>query len=85
MTEVKYDICQEVVFFNTATCKFEKGEIKGIQIIPTGIAKDSEGKNVLDGYMVLYTLQNNAVLAEPELFVDEESAREHLLSVLNNL
>lgn len=76
MIEVKFDICGEAYYFNTASCQIEKGEIKGIQIVPTAISKDEEGKNRLDGFVVLYSLVEGPVLAASELFASEEECRE---------
>lgn len=75
--EVKFNICDEVFFFNTASCAVEKGEIKGIQVVPTGISKDAEGKNKLDGSMVLYSLMDGPVLAETEVFGSKEDCLAH--------
>lgn len=83
--ETKYSLCDELVFFNTTSCKFEKVHVKGIQIVPTGISKDSEGQDVLDGYVVLYQAKEGMVLSEQELFVDERSAKEHYAKVLEAL
>lgn len=75
MTQVKYDICEKAFYLNTATGRFEEVEIKGIQVVPTGISKDSDGRNVLDGQMVLYQTVDGPVLAECELFATVEEAR----------
>lgn len=83
--ETKFSLCDDLVFFNTTSCKFEKVHVKGIQIIPSGISKDSEGKDVLDGHVVLYQTKEGMVLSESELFVDERSAIDHYRSVLEAL
>ena len=76
MIEIKYGICDEVVYFNTAECSIVKVVVKGIQVVPTGISKDAEGKDVLDGYVVLYQTKDGPVLAESEVFGTEEECRE---------
>lgn len=82
---MKFNICDEVFFFNTASCQIEKAEIKGIQVIPTGISKDTEGKNKLDGSIVVYSMVNGPVLAETEVFGTKEECIDHYLEVLNGL
>ena len=83
MIEIRFNICDEVVYFNTASCKFEKAEVASIRVIPTGISKDEKGKNLLDGSVVLYETANRGpVLTEAECFGSEEEARAHYLSVL---
>lgn len=77
MITVDFDICGEAFYFNTASCQVEKGEIKGIQIVPTAISKDENGKNNLDGFVVLYSLVEGPVLAASELFATREECIEH--------
>lgn len=79
---VKFDICEEVVYLNTATCRFVTDSVKGVQIVPTGISKSEEGKDVLDGYTVLYHLKGGGIVSETELFHSEEECREHFLAAL---
>ena len=76
MIEVKFGICDKVVFFNTADCKVETAVVKGIQIVPTGISKDEKGENVLEGYAVLYQTFEGTVLSEQECFGSEEECFE---------
>ena len=85
MIEVKYDICQEVVFLNTTTWKLEKGVVKGVQIVPTAVSHDSEGKEQLDGYAILYTLDNRMVISESEAFATEEAAREFIKKTVEGI
>ena len=80
--ETKFSICDKAVFLNTGTGKFEKVEIKGIQVIPLGMHRDESGENVLDGYEVLYQTVEGVVLAEKELFGSEEEARSTWLARL---
>ena len=80
--EIKFGICDEVVYLNTATARFEKAEVKGIQVVPTGISKDAEGRNVLDGQMVLYQTVDGPVLAEDEVFATAEECRVYWLGKL---
>lgn len=85
MIEVKYNLCDEVYFFNTATCKVDKVEIKSVRIIPTAVSKDENGRNILDSYVVLYETVQNLVLSEPEVFATEEECKSHYLEALNQL
>lgn len=82
MTELKFDICDRVYYLNTAVGKIESAEVKGVQVVPTGISKDVDGGNVLDGQMVLYQTVDGPVLAECELFLSESECREYWLGVL---
>lgn len=77
MIEIKFQICDEVVYFNTAAMRFEKGVVKGIQVVPTGISTDEEGRRRLDGCEVLYSLESGLVLTAAEAFATEEDARDH--------
>ena len=43
MIEVKFSICDEVFYLNTASEVIESDRVKGIQIVPTGIYKDENG------------------------------------------
>lgn len=70
-----FKICDKVFYLNTVTRKLEELEIKGVRIAPTGISKDKDGNNVLDGQIVLYETVNGPVLAETEVFADKESAK----------
>ena len=85
MIEVKYNIFDEVVYLNTATMKLEKVIVRGIRIVPTGISKAEDGKDVLDGYVILYETQNGPVLAESEVFSSEEEAREAWVRFVHGL
>jgi hypothetical protein len=70
-----FAICDKVVYLNTATGKFDSAEVKRVQIVPTGISKDEQGNNVLDGSIVLYETLEGPTLAESEVFATEEEAR----------
>lgn len=69
--ETKFNICDKVAYFNTAECKVMTAEVKGIRVIPTGISKDENGENKLDGAVVLYETVDGPVLAEQECFASE--------------
>ena len=69
--EIKYNICDKVAYFNTAECKVITAEVKRVQVLPTGISKDENGGNVLDGVVVLYETVDGPVLAEQECFASE--------------
>lgn len=84
MISVKFDLCAEVVFFNTANCKFVRDSVTGVQIVPTGVSKSEEGKDVLDGFSILYRLKSGVMVSESELFDSEEECRQHYLKVLNS-
>lgn len=83
--ETKFKICDKVVYLNTASGKFETVEIKGIRIVPTGISKDTEGADVLDGYVVLYEPFEGPILAESEVFATEAEAVDAWLERLSSL
>lgn len=70
--EIKFGICEKVCYFNTAECKVMEAEIKGVQIVPTGISKSEKGENVLDGFVVLYATVEGPMLSEQECFRSEE-------------
>lgn len=82
--EIKFNICDEVFYLNTASGKFEEVEIKSAKVIPTGMHADENGKNVLDSVIVLYET-TGPVLAETELFRTKEEALDHWLGVLKAL
>ncbi len=83
MKEIKYSICDEVWYFNTASRRIESVVIKGIQVVPTGISVGEDGKDRLDGDVVLYQTKDGPVLAETEVFSSAEEAREVLIGVLS--
>lgn len=85
MKEIKFNICDEVWYFNTASRKIEKVVIKGIQVVPTGISVGEDGKERLDGDVVLYQTKDGPVLAETEVFASADEAREVLLGVLSDM
>lgn len=70
--EIKFNICDKVAYFNTAECKVMTAEVKSIRVIPTGISKDENGENKLDGAVVLYETMDGPVLAEQECFRTED-------------
>ena len=80
-----YNICDKVVYFNTVTRKLEELEIKGVRVVATGISKDEQGKNVLDGQMVLYETVGGPVLSETEVFPDKETAKTELRKIVEAL
>jgi hypothetical protein len=76
MIEIKYGLFDKVVFFNGTTMKFEEDSVRDIRVMPTGISKDADGNDVLDGYEVLYQLQSGVVLTSKEVFDSEEQGRQ---------
>lgn len=72
MIEVKYGLLDSVVYFNSATLKFERDAVKDIRIIPTGISKGEDGEDRLDGYEILYQLKSGIVLSSKEVYDSEE-------------
>lgn len=70
---------------NTVTGHFDTAEVKDIQILPTGISKDADGNNVLDGEMVFYRTVNGPVLAATEVFASADEAKKHWTEVLASL
>lgn len=74
--EIKFNICDEVYFFNTASRSVEKVEISGIRVIPTGISKGEDGRNRLDSSEILYdTVNRGLVITQGEAFASEEECR----------
>lgn len=82
MIEIKFGICEKVFYFNTATRRIEKAEVKGIQVVPTGVSKGEDGENRLDGYVVLYSTVEGAVLSGEEVFASEDECRGALREVV---
>lgn len=72
----KFDILDKVFWLNTAERRFDCGQVRGIQAVPTGMHKDAEGNDVLDGVAVLYQLEGGRAVFESEAFKTEEQARE---------
>ena len=81
--ETKFNICDRVVFLNTATGKFEEAEVRSIRVLATGISKDEGGRNVLDGSMVLYETVDGPTVAECEVFGSADEARAYWIEKLN--
>ena len=81
----KFEICQKVFYFNTVTRKVEPAEVKGIQVMPTGISKNEKGENVLDGSMVLYQTVEGPTLAETEVYGSREEAVAGLKEIVEAL
>ena len=73
--EIKFQICDKVYYLTTRTRRVDVAEVKGIQVIPTGISKDTDGNNVLDGCVVLYQTVEGPTLAESECFRSAEEAK----------
>lgn len=72
MVDIEFGLLEKVVYLNCATMTIEEGVVKGIRVVPTSISKDAEGKDVLDGYEVLYQLMNDIVLTSREVFQGKE-------------
>lgn len=70
--ELKFGILDEVFFLNTATWKVENAKVMKVQVIPAGLSKDSEGKDVLEGVVELYELDNRMVISGAEAFASRE-------------
>ena len=85
MKEIKYNICDEVFFLNTSKAAIESVVIRGAQIIPLGISKDENGKDVLDGDMILYKTEEGVIISENELFPSREACRAYWAEVLDKL
>lgn len=73
--EIKFNICDKVVYFNPSECKIMTTEVKGIRVIPTGISKDDKGNNKLEGSVVLYETFDGPVLSEQECFKTEAECK----------
>lgn len=76
--ETKFKICDEVFYLNTGNWSVASAVIRGIQIVPTGISKDSDGKDILDGSEVLYKMDNGQVLTEKEVFSSCDALVAHI-------
>lgn len=74
--KTKFDILDTIFWFNTALRRFESGQVRGIRIMPTDMHKDESGKDILDGYAVLYQTEGSQAVFENEAFETEEQARE---------
>ena len=74
--ELKFGILSEVWFLNTATWKVENAKVMKATVVPSGISKDSAGKDVLDGIVVFYELDNRMVISEAEAFASKEEVLE---------
>lgn len=85
MAEMKFRICDEVWYFNTASRRVEKVLVEGIRVVPTGISTGEDGKERLDGDVVLYQTKDGPVLADSEVFASREEAVDVLLDVLNGI
>lgn len=83
--EIKFGICDEVVYLNTATARFEKAVVKGIRVAPTGISKDESGKDVLDGFIVLYDLKDGPIVSQEEVFASEQECRQAWVDRLSEI
>ena len=70
-----FSICSKVFYLNTATGRIDSAEVKRIQVVPTGISRDENGANVLDGQVVLYETVEGPTLVECEAFGSEEECR----------
>ena len=78
MKEIRFNICDEVFFLNTATWAVDKGMVKGIQVVPVGISRDAEGKEVLDGDRVLYALKDGGVVTDAEAFANADEVKKRV-------
>lgn len=85
MAELRFKICDEVWYFNTASRKVEKVVVQGIRVVPTGIATDEAGRERLEGDMTLYQTKDGPVLAETEVFASRKECVDTLLGVLNEM
>lgn len=83
--EIRFQICDKVYYLNTVTGKVDVAEVKGIQVMPTGISKDADGRNVLDGYVVLYQTVEGLTLAESECFGSAEEAKAAWVELVGKL
>lgn len=82
--ETKYAICQEVVYLNTAETRIVRTQIRAIRIVPTGISKNAAGKDVLDGYVVMYQESEGLWLSEKEVFASEDELRGYYRNYFNS-
>ena len=83
--EIRFNICDKVYYLNTVTCKVDSAEVKGIQVMPTGISRDAEGKNVLDGCVVLYQTVEGPTLTGGECFASADECRDAWREIVGEL
>ena len=74
--EIKFNICDKVVYFNTAEGRVATAEVKAIRVIPTAVSKDADGNNVLESKVVLYETVEGPILTETECFESADACRE---------
>lgn len=74
--EIRFKICDKVYYLNTVTGKIDKAEVKGVQVMPTGISRDVNGESVLDGEIVLYQTIEGPTLAASEVFGSADEAKD---------
>ena len=76
--ELQFGLLSEVYFLNTASWRIEKAKIVKITVMPKGISKDAEGRDVLEDIVVLYELDNRMVITDTEAFNTEDALMEFL-------
>lgn len=81
--EIRFKICDEVFYLNTASGRIEKAEVSGIKVVPTGISRDAEGKSVLEGDVVLYGLEGGPMVTGSEVFASAEECRDWWIEKLS--
>jgi len=69
---LKFNITDEVFFFNDSTDLVESSTVRGIKVIATKIHADSNGKDVLDEAIAVYSLKNDVNCTENALFASKE-------------
>lgn len=75
--ETKFNVCDQVSYFNDSEQRIESSSVKGINVIPVEMHADENGVDVLDRAVVVYALKNGITVVEQAAFKDEEECREH--------
>lgn len=75
--KTKFDICDQVSYFNDASQKVESSTVQGIKIIATKVHANEDGVDVLDECVAIYTLKNGINTPENTLFASEEECTKH--------
>lgn len=83
--QTKFSICDVVSYFNDSSQRIESNPIQGIKIVATGIHADENGNDVLDSFVVLYTLKNGINLTENAVFASDEECKKYYASLFATL
>lgn len=85
MIEIKYNICDEVFYFNDASQKIESNTVQGVRVTATSIHANEQGKDVLDSFVILYALKNGITLTENAAFTSKEECAQHYAALFASI